>query len=274
MSLVNYRPTNAALNAASLLTVLGKNPQLRNQLVAGIQGLTTQVGKLMGSSSMVQQPNLPYRITGSKKTKSSKGRQARNRSRRSRNPSSGPGRTLNEYEPNVRITALLGVGTAGVTGISSNTYFMGYKDTTFTSDMVTMSTQYFNFAANYQFQRINRINVEWKPYTPYTTAGIITMCVNEDPTYVATPSSIQQVIQKRVAADSDVKECCRIVWTPSDEQQREVKENADASAATGASLRNFAPCAVWVRAETNLTAGPATVGFVQFTWDITFSALK
>jgi len=250
--------TNRALAAVAFLQ---QNPQLRGQVLGAARGIGNQLSSYFGGSPAVTFPTatsnrgISMQMLNPRRKKAKGGGQRKRRSG-TRSGGSGamgnPQRSANLFEPRIVFKFLTPVTTATTTGISASNIFMGYHNTNFTTDFATMSTtQYTSLAAAFSYEKIHSIRVCFVPTVAYTTSGLISLAINEDPTISVNPVSLQAVDERRVAATCDVKERICIVWTPKDEQAREAKEANTSGGTVGYGLRNYQPCSLIAYASSN-----------------------
>jgi len=115
------------------------------------------------------------------------------------------------------------------------------------------------------------IKVRFIPYVAYTASGIISTCFQPDPTSVPSFTLTQHVVEKEVFGSSDIKESHSWAWRPQDDQQREAKQSSDASAVSGAALRDYSPGYIGLAAFTNIVSLP--LGNLSVEIDVTFSGM-
>jgi hypothetical protein len=189
-----------------------------------------------------------------------------------------PTGSANDVRPRIQCTFVIPITTATTTGILNANFWLGFKNTTFSGSMNSISAvQYSNLAGIFNFQKINGLTLRFEPVVAYTTSGWAGFVVYTDPSVAGATiiSTAQQYMEKPYSYVGDIKECSpTVTWTPSDEQQREFKETGDASAATGALTRNYAPANIYYTVNTNATSGATFVGHLILVADITFHGLN
>jgi hypothetical protein len=254
-SYLNQNP-QAMSQAMNLASAAGKT--LRNALNYPQNGLLMPSGPRNVGPFQVSKLSIPPR-KGSKKGKKRKTKISR--------PLSHP----SDFTPTMEFTFVSGVSTNGA-NVALGVIWMGYKNTNFTASFSSISSQYQSVAGIFQWQKFHYIKVEWQPYVAYTASGNLVLSIVEDPTLAySAPTSTQSLVQRRIKGYGDIKEPIAITWTPSDEQQRETKETADASGATGAVLRDYAPCQLAYWGTTNQTN--QFIGNLVITVKVTFSGM-
>lgn len=272
MSIQRYARADPITKTAMALAFLEKNPGIRNGLVSGAKYAYNSAASALSFPAAPRVANLmPSSSKRSKKTRQ-RGRRKNGASPFSLTP---PASQL-DLRPRARFTFAIPITTATTTGILNSNLWLGYKDTTSFNDLSTISTQYTNIAKNFIYQTIHRIEVSFEPTVAYTTSGWTAGCFYPDPTVAGstTSTTIQQYKQRPYSYAGDIKTCQSIQsWTPGDEEEREAKEVADASAASNGPRRNYGLGYVLFTVNTNATSGATFVGHIFVTLDIELHGL-
>jgi len=179
------------------------------------------------------------------------------------------------YKPRFTFKFIVPMTTATTTGNFLTNFWLGNANTVSSNSMSSISTtQYTNIVKPFYWQTIHKLNVEFIPLAAYTVGGTAGSAYWPDPTSPSTTLTTNQaIIEKPFGVVSDVKECHMWNWLPSNEQDREAKEISDASAVTGAPLRDYAPGLICLTVLTNATGGATLVGNFVITVDMTLSGL-
>lgn len=273
MAMTISNPRRLARAASALMA----NPHVYNQMM----NLASSAGRAVGGQAYQLAFPTAIQPTAPRMGPLSRPPRVRARRRRVRNAprvrvSRGVGRG-NIARDSLRNTFsfLVPVTTAGVTGIATGQFWLGFANTAATlGSMGSISTQFASIALVYQWMNFNSVRVRWTPEVAYTSAGTVAIGLNVDPTSPATVyPSLQSVLQKNVSYSTDIKEPREFFWIPENEQERESKELNNATGAVGGVLRNFAPGTILVYASSTLTAGATLLGYVEITADVTLNGL-
>jgi len=270
--------------AFSLLDNILNNPRAYQNALAVAHSAGKQVANYLGGNPALSFPTtspIPNNMVLSQITKNSSRQSKRGRGRRSSRKSANQGLNPSKigntlvprpvaYRPRITFTFIL-TPTSSAGGAVSQHFWPGYKNTGITYSMQSQSSQYQQMAAIFNYQTLHSIRAEFQPIATYTTSGTVALSIYEDPTTTPALSSLQNVMQKDSAVMADIKERCCLCWKPTDEQQKETKECADASGLTGGILRNFAPCILGIYVTSNLVS--AAVGNIIVEVDLTFTGL-
>lgn len=275
-ALTRYGANKNVVALGNMLSFLQANPQIRTNLIAAGKTIAGQAAHALGIPVGTSQTSsgLVSGFSGvAGRPKRMRTRITRRKSRSAR-LNSGPARSIS-YTPRMKFKFIVPVTTLTTTGINNFSFWPGYADSTATQSMSTISSQYTQLAGVFKYQHYHSIQVDWEPFTAYTTSGWAGAQVFPDPTIAGNSfiTTAQLYTQRQHNFITDVKEKRTLTWAPVDEQQAEAKEIGDASLATGAPRRNYAPGLIFLGVTTNLTSGATLAGHFVITMDLTFSGL-